>query len=654
MTKSNHQIDDIQSTLQQYFGFNHLLPGQLAVIQHLLNDHSAAAIFPTGGGKSLCYQLPALLLPGITLVVSPLIALMKDQIDALSKCGINARRLDSSLDAETYREVMEQLRSGRLQLLYVAPERFNNERFRANMARVEISLFAIDEAHCISEWGHNFRPDYLKLAGFAREFGARRILALTATATPAVLEDICRVFDISAEHAVTTGFYRPNLRIDTRVVEQSDRDNALLAAIADNPPGPAIVYVTLQKTAETVAKMLADNGHPARAYHAGLDSDIRNQIQDWFMASDNAIVVATIAFGMGVDKSNIRAVYHYNLPKSLENYAQEIGRAGRDGEVSLCQMLVCTDDLNVLENFIYGDTPDEPALRSLIEALFSMGEKFDVSLYTLSSEHDIRPLVLRTLLTYLELGDYLKAGTPFYANYRFKPLLSSKEILSRFDGERRDFLGALFRQANKAQTWFDIDLDEATIKLNTSRERIVSALDWLGEQQLLEIKVAGVRHCYQRLTQPHSTEELIAELYQKVLAREQAELNRLQQVLDLITLSGCQSNALTSHFGEHRTQACGHCSGCLRGKSELAPCRPPAIDEDILQQAFALQADQINALASPRQLTRLLCGVTSPQLTRNKLSSHKLFASFKDIPFCKVMKCIEQGSVYSGRTEVIH
>ncbi|HHJ17220.1 MAG TPA: ATP-dependent DNA helicase RecQ, partial [Gammaproteobacteria bacterium] len=283
-----NKTSDIQSILQQHFGFSELLPGQQAVIQHLLDGHSAAAIFPTGGGKSLCYQLPALLLPGVTLVVSPLIALMKDQIDALGKRGIKAQRLDSSLDAGEYREVMRQLRDGELRLLYVAPERFNNERFRESMRPIRISLFAVDEAHCISEWGHNFRPDYLKLAGFANEFNAERILALTATATPAVLDDICRLFAISPEHATNTGFYRPNLKIDTTIVDAPERDNALLDALRENAPTAAIVYVTLQKTAETVARMLADNGFPARAYHAGLKADVRSQIQEWFMSADNA------------------------------------------------------------------------------------------------------------------------------------------------------------------------------------------------------------------------------------------------------------------------------------------------------------------------------------------------------------------------------
>jgi len=292
--------------LKRHFGFDEFRDGQGEVIRNLLDGHSGAAVFPTGGGKSLCYQLPALAFDGLTLVVSPLIALMKDQIDALTARGIAANKLDSTLTADEYRGVMQDIRAQRLKLLYVAPERFNNERFREQMKDVRVSLFAVDEAHCISERGHNFRPDYLKLAGYAEQFHAERILALTATATPQVLKDMCRVFDIDAAHATCTGFYRSNLKLLLTPTVPRQRDDALCSKLQNQPAGPTIVYVTLQKTAMDVASKLSAAGFSAEPYHAGLKPDVRAAVQDWFLASEDGVVVATIAFGMGGDKPNIR------------------------------------------------------------------------------------------------------------------------------------------------------------------------------------------------------------------------------------------------------------------------------------------------------------------------------------------------------------
>jgi ATP-dependent DNA helicase RecQ len=236
----------------------------------------------------------------------------------------------------------------------------------------------------------------------------------------------------------------------------------LVEQLQRRPAGPSIVYVTLQRTAEELAQRLSAAGLQAKPYHAGLQNEVRAAVQDGFLETQAGIVVATIAFGMGVDKANIRYVYHYNLPKSLENYAQEIGRSGRDGAASVCQMFVCLDDMNVLENFVYGDTPTLSAIQSLVDDIFCLEHEFDVSYAELSTKHDIRILVVRTLLTYLELNGYLEGGTPFYADYQFKPILSSKEILARFAGERRAFLLQVFQQARKAKIWLSLDVDQAT------------------------------------------------------------------------------------------------------------------------------------------------------------------------------------------------
>ena len=557
--------------LKQHFGFERFKPGQQEVIEHLLAGRSAAAVFPTGGGKSICYQLPALALPGVTLVVSPLIALMKDQIDALARRGVAAQRLDSTLSLEEYRFTMDRVRAGDIRLLYVAPERFNNERFRHVLGQLRVSLFAVDEAHCISEWGHNFRPDYLKLAHFARSANAERLLALTATATPKVLDDICRAFRIDPDCAIRTGFYRPNLTLLLTPTGRDDRDRALCQRLAQHPPGPTIVYVTLQRTAEDVADLITQAGHPARAYHAGMDKADRTDVQDWFLRSDEGIVVATIAFGMGIDKADIRYVYHYNLPKSLENYSQEIGRAGRDGKSAICEVLACSDDLNTLENFILGDKPTPEAIQSLVRQVLAFGEEFDVSLYELAKDHDIRPLVVRTLLTYLELLGYIEGGTPFYSTYQFQPNMPSKDILARFDDNRRQFLADMFRRSKKGRTWFTIDVDRVASELSTNRNRVIAALDYLGEKDLLEVRSAGVRHRYRRLKTPDDPAELVHKLCQRTRRQETDGLARLKQIIDLVEHPGCQVAALGEHFGEQQ-EPCGHCSWCL---NHTQPARVP-------------------------------------------------------------------------------
>jgi ATP-dependent DNA helicase RecQ len=631
-------IEALRSTLRSVFGFEDFREGQREVCGALIAGRSALAVFATGSGKSLCYQLPALHFDGLTLVVSPLIALMKDQSDFLAAKGVPAARLDSSLGAEETSRILDALRSGALKILYVAPERFLNERFLERLRQVKVSLLAIDEAHCISEWGHNFRPDYLKLAELSRAMAVERVLALTATATPRVVQDISEAFGIEERDRIVTSFYRPNLTLEFTPVDRAERDAALLAADFD---GPTIVYVTLQRTAERVAALLARRGLDARAYHAGMEASDRAAVQDWFMAGADPVVVATIAFGMGIDKSNIRAVYHYNLPKSLEGYSQEIGRAGRDGLPSLCRVFACRDDMPALANFAYGDTPTRAAVAGVVGALLGGGQEVEVSVAGLSAEHDMRELVVRTLVTYLELDGCVKQGTPVYSEYKFKLLEPRETILAGFDAARRQFLSALFDAATPGRTWSKIDLDVAAEALGEPRQRLVRALDYLAEKRLVELTASGVRQRLAVLRRPASLEALVDELVGKFQALERREVARLGEVVELIEHDGCHTARLVGYFGERLGRACGHCTFCRTGKRVIL--RPSGAPEPFPSRPAveALRAQHPRALAEPRAVARLLCGLTSPALTRARLTRDPMFGVTAAADFREVLAWAE-------------
>jgi ATP-dependent DNA helicase RecQ len=637
----NSPHTSIHATLKNVFGFDTFREGQEPIISKILEGKSALAVFPTGSGKSLCYQLSALHLENLTLVISPLIALMKDQIDFLHKRNIPAARLDSTLELAEFRRIDLDLRARRLKLLFVAPERFSNERFIQKLRQLQISLMVIDEAHCISEWGHNFRPDYLKLARMARSLKVGRVLTLTATATPTVAEDICREFSITDDAFIHTGFYRPNLTLEVTPCRPNQQIALLLNRLKDRPRGPTIVYVTLQRTAEMVAEELSKSGFPARAYHAGMANDKRTTVQDWFMNSSDAIVVATIAFGMGIDKSDIRYVYHYNLPKSLENYSQEIGRAGRDGKASMCEILACGSDVTVLENFTFGDTPDAASIRAIADRVLANASEFDVSVYELSRAHDVRPVVVETLLTYLELADVIEATEPFYNEYQFTLLKSSREILDRFDTVRAEFLCELFAAAVKAEKWFSLDLDKVAGKLKTTRGRIIKALTFLEEQGDLTLKVAGLRQGYRIKTRPADPLILKNGLIERFEARERNDVNRVQQVVHLVEHSGCIVRYLLNHFGEELGRNCGHCRNCLRTSSGAIrvwrETGAPNLDEGKVEN---LRQRYPEALASPRQITRFWCGLNSPLLTQTKLHKHPDFGGLAGFPFQAVLKAV--------------
>lgn len=342
---------DKRALLKQYFGHSDFRPGQEALITALLDGRDVMGVMPTGAGKSVCYQLPALLLPGLTLVLSPLISLMKDQVAALAQAGIPAAYINSSLDAEEYRQVYRRVRRGECRLLYVAPERLQAEGFRRLLGELPVSLVAVDEAHCVSQWGQDFRPSYLEIAELVRALPIRPpVGAFTATATAAVRRDIEELLELREPLRITTGFDRPNLFFE--VVRPRDKDQWLRRFLAERPEQSGIVYCATRKTVDAVCASLLAQGVPAARYHAGMEDGERRQSQEGFVFDQARVMVATNAFGMGIDKSNVGFVVHYNMPKDLESYYQEAGRAGRDGSPARCVLLYAPGDVQTAKFLI--------------------------------------------------------------------------------------------------------------------------------------------------------------------------------------------------------------------------------------------------------------------------------------------------------------
>ncbi|MFH1259064.1 MAG: RecQ family ATP-dependent DNA helicase [Elusimicrobiota bacterium] len=636
----------MKNNLLQRFGFENYLKGQEEVVNLVLNGNSAAAIFPTGAGKSLCYQLPAIGMPHLTLVVSPLLSLMKDQIDFLAQKNIPAARLDSTLGRDEYNNVLRRAREGEIKILMISVERFKNERFRVQLKNIRISLMVVDEAHCISEWGHNFRPEYLKLPIYREEFKIPNVLLLTATATEEVTDDMCRKFAIPRKNVVITGFFRENLHLKITPTVEIEKNKELLNRLKNHPDEPAIIYVTLQKTAEQVAEMLQANNIPAQGYHAGLENEERETIQNRFMRGEINIIVATIAFGMGIDKRNIRKIIHYDLPKSIENYSQEIGRAGRDGLVSVCEVLANRDKINVLENFIYGDTPEKWGIEKLLKTIKNNPlNDLEIKLNRVGGETDIRLLPLKTLLVYLDIKKIITPKYVYFEDYKFKFISKAEEIIDRFEGERKNFVEELFKCCGTARIWTTVLMDNLTKNNRYPRERVVSALDYFNEKGWIELTTQHAVDVYGIVNTDFPIDQLTKELYQLFKDKEKHELSRLHHMINLFENRACLSRALAEYFGEHLGRNCGHCSSCDGGPAEIkATVSLPRLTEYNFNGLTAEFFEVLKEKASETVTARFLCGIPSPLIARMKAKNISGFGELEHYPFHDVLDwVIQQG-----------
>ena len=461
---SNKVIKQPLDALKEYFGFDGFLDGQDKVIDQIINGDDGLVVMPTGGGKSLCYQLPAMCFEGVTLVVSPLIALMKDQVDALDSKGIPATVINSSLSLPEQRERISRMRRGEYKLVYVAPERFRSESFTRALEEVNVSLFAVDEAHCLSQWGHDFRPDYMRLGAALARIGTPQCIALTATATAVVRKDILSVLKLRDPFEMVSGFARPNLSLAITATEKHSLKYKRIREIVDAQK-TGIVYCATRKRVEEVAEMLCDWGINCIAYHGGMSDEQREQTQTKFITKKVDVAVATNAFGMGIDRSDVRFVVHFEIPGSVEAYYQEAGRAGRDGEAAVCELFFNYADTRTQEFFIEGVNPSYKDICGVYQYLLNQA----------SSEFEITKTIDE-----IKEGAEIKNGMAVGSALG---ILAKNRLIERFDISGSRMKGTRLLQPDILTSQIPIDRNALEEKHRRDSEKLNSMIEMCYSRQ---------------------------------------------------------------------------------------------------------------------------------------------------------------------------
>ncbi len=566
---------EARSALERHYGYREFRPGQREAIQAALTGRDALVVMPTGGGKSLCYQVPALVLPGLTLVVSPLISLMLDQVTALERRGIAAALVNSTLSSSEIEERLARAVNGELKLLYLAPERFQSPAFQRALRRMDISLVAVDEAHCLSEWGHDFRPSYLRLREVWPRIGRPAILALTATATPEVRHDIVRGLALRRARIIVRGFDRPNLHWSVRREERLAGKAVALISMLSGSEEAAVVYASTRKMVEAATELLRGAGVSAASYHAGLPQARRTRVQEEWISGRVAVVVATNAFGMGIDKADVRRVIHFQMPGSLEAYYQEAGRAGRDGDDAECVLLHSYRDRFTHEFFVHTAYPSRKVILGTYRALRDAAAAFEGAVTPGRFAHKVagmksaaevysalrilrasgavedvagrRGCIVRWIASPSQVGELLGSDS----GAEMMPV----EVLSALQGLARASAYAQHRylrfSRREIASWCGGDFTLAR-----------SALDALQRAGLLGWRDEGQRPGYVPREPALGAEELQID-WGKVDARRDRELRKLGRMEKYAYQRGCRRRYLLAYFGENLGRSrCGGCDRC--------------------------------------------------------------------------------------------
>ncbi len=599
------------------FGKSDWRAGQRELITRACAGSSVLGVLPTGYGKSLCYQIAAEILGGLTIVVSPLIALMRDQVQSLRELGIAARRFDSSLSEGEREEVLSLIAQAELRLLYVAPESLEQAALIEALEGAQLGLFVVDEAHCVSEWGHSFRPDYLKLPAFACRYNFHAVMAMTATATRRVQEDLCASFSIDAQDCVILSPYRSNIVRRVLWVE-GKKEEAVLDFLGESRHCPAIIYCRTRQATEQLASYLAEREFAVGAYHAGLPAELREQMEGRFLRNELSVLVATVAFGMGVDKPDVRSVIHYHAAATPEAYVQESGRAGRDGLGCESLVLLHGEDGRDIRNRIAAAQPDEQALLRCVRWLLPEYTRL-VSLWELTTQCDLQddvPARARRLMEgHIECHDRL------YKYYRVRPLFALSTILDGRDAEETARL-----------RWLDAhregDLEELAEAWSCDAIEAMASLRECEVSQEWTLKLRQQAWHIRRLDDALHPRELTVTLLAYYRAQEQGGYARWEEMERILRAEqgGCMNVALERYFmgSEGALIRCGHCSGCLNGAlslaesgSERGAATPPVPPPD----------SELPHPLNERQRRRFLLGLSSPALMRRRLWAHPLYGS---------------------------
>ncbi|HEV8409700.1 MAG TPA: ATP-dependent DNA helicase RecQ [Gemmatimonadaceae bacterium] len=560
--------------LHERFGHAEFRPGQERAVQSVLNGRDTLVILPTGGGKSLCYQVPALLLEGLTVVLSPLISLMKDQVDALEARGIPAAFINSSLSANQISDRLAKAQRGEIKLLYLAPERFDLGSAAARIAAMGVSLLAIDEAHCISEWGHDFRPSYRRVRDVREKLGSPPTLALTATATPEVRRDIARVLGLTDPEVVLTGFDRPNLRWHVvRTKNDSEKDGTLVDILARHE-GVAIVYAATRKTVDRVANVLNRAGIRSEAYHAGLDDARRREVQDAFMSERVRAIVATNAFGMGIDKRNVRLVVHHAMPGSLEAYYQEAGRAGRDREPADCYLLHAFQDRFTHEFFIKAACPEREVITAVYYAACNRSNNdgtlsLDAAGVAAAAKGKVSDREAESALRILTVAGAISVSEGSRSRARVRLLATPERIRAELGTDETMELGvlrALWRMTRGAiAEGAIVDLGALPPGL-TGPGGASEVLDALQERQFLIWSRIGEGLVVADRTAPVERWPTDWDTLERRRKAEQSQLDVMQKYA---YTDRCRRGFVLRYFGDPAaTNRCEQCDNCLSLKHE--------------------------------------------------------------------------------------